>query len=155
VPALSADEFAHAFKLLANKHGIRIVKRGGKVYCLDVQLAAKPRGNDLTVANAISALSAVNADVLKAADDATLEELRELADRCLTLIADEEERRSLKENAEERRSVLQEAITFCAAYPNLQSRLKEILENDLMAMAHDERVSRPPPLDPWLKGGKT
>ena len=56
----------------------------------------------MTIANAISALSALNADALKTADDATLKQLRELADDCLTLIAEEEERRNPPEPEPER-----------------------------------------------------
>jgi len=110
----------------------------------------------MTVANAISALSALHADdALKTADNATLERLRGLAHDCVTLIADETVRRNpeptfekeeweviqarrvhalyeaekakRKKRFEDRETALQEAIALCASKPDLQSRLKTLL----------------------------
>lgn len=108
----------------------------------------------MTVANAISALSALDADGLKTVDEATLERLRGLAHDCLTLITDEKVRRNpepkfegeaweviqarrvralyeaemakRKKLFEEWETTLQEAITLCASKPDLQSRLKTL-----------------------------
>jgi hypothetical protein len=113
----------------------------------------------MTATTTIAALEALTGDALKTVDEAALDQLEKLANRCAELVADEKERRNPEPAAatngennlaavwskeftaermaayraqqELRRAIIQEAVDYCATKPDLQTRLKDLFAFDL------------------------